>query len=184
MEKSNEYTRWVELAFMEDVKLLSSKNKLSEYYTKANRLLFEHLNPDLAYPYTEKIMSNNQRMWVVEQQDKDPQFLVTLKTKPTLKYWILDFYFYEGGYDTQSGLTGKHYLDTLSKIIRDDVIPFFKTQTDKNILFFLAYSGDQSGSARKAVFSKILQKFVNTNDFEISVKNDEFLIYKNNKDGN
>lgn len=174
----NESTRWIELAFIEDTKLLKSKKKITEYYNSANRLLFEHLNPKLAYPYTEKTMSNGQMMWSVEKQDNDPQFLVTLKTKPNLKYWILDFYFFETGYSAQKGLTGTHYLDTLTKIIRDNIIPYFKTQQDKNILFFNAYSGDDHTTTRKVVFQKILQKFINTDDFEISIKDNDFLIYK------
>lgn len=174
----NESNRWIELSFIEDTKSFTSKKKITEYYSKANQSLFEHLNPVLSYNYSEKLMGEVQKMWVVDKQDQDPQFVITLKTKPDLKYWILDFYFVETGFNSQSGLTGKNYLDTLTKVIKDNVIPYFISQTNKDILFFNAYSGDNKGQSRKLAFKKIIDKFVNTEDLDIQIKGDDFIIKK------
>ena len=169
--------RWVEISFIEDIKSLQ-KQGLKEYYNKANNGLYEFLNPDLAYEYEVKDMSNSQKMWVVEKINNDPQFLITLKKDDINKdYFILDFYFYETGFSKQKGLEGKHYLDTLTKVFKDEIIPYFLTSKE-NLLYFTAYSEDGSGSTRKKVFEKIISKFVDTNKFDVEIKGMEFFINK------
>lgn len=169
-------SRWIELSFIEDVKLLQ-KHGLKEYYNKANKGLYEFLNPDLAFPYKEVSMNNGQRMWKVEKQNNDPQFLVTLKEGAGEDYWVLDFYFFETGFKKQEGLTGKYYIDTLSKIIRDNIIPYF-LKSKKDTLYFNAYSSDNSGEMRKKVFNKLIDKFVNKSQFNIEIENNDFIITK------
>jgi hypothetical protein len=170
--------RWIELSFIEDTKSLK-KNGLKEYYNTANKGLYEFLNPELSYKYDEINMSNGQKMWEVSKQGNDPQFLVTLKRSKAIgnDWFILDFYFYEGGFDKQSGLEGKHYLDTLTKIIKDEVIPYF-LESNKLKLYFHAYNGDGSGSTRQKIFKKIIDKFLNTDKFNIVIKSEDFIITK------
>jgi hypothetical protein len=167
--------RWIEISFIEDTKILHNTKSLIEYYDRANKGLFEFLNPDLSYPYTEENMSKGQKVWVVKKQNDDPQFVVTLKNDTA--YYILDFYFYETGFDKQSGLEGEHYLDTLCKIIKDEVIPYFLS-SEKPLIYFSAYSKDGSGETRKKVFTKIVSKFFDKNKFDIDIQGTEFLINK------
>jgi hypothetical protein len=171
-------SRWIELSYIEDIKILT-KYGLNEYHNKANQGLFEFLNPSLSYNYEEINMSDGQKMWKVEKQNNDPQFLVILKNDNTLikDCIVLDFYFFETGFDKQSGLEGKHYLDTLSKIIKDNIIPYFLS-TPKKVLYFNAYSGDGGGETRKKVFSKIVTKFIDKNKFNIEIYNQDFIIKK------
>lgn len=170
-------SRWIEISFIEDTKTLK-KYDLQEYYDKANLGLYEFLNPDLSYEYEENNMSDGQKMWVVEKIANDPQFLVTLKKDEINKdYFILDFYFYETGFLKQKGLEGKHYLDTLTKIYRDEILPYFLISKE-NLLYFTAYSDDGSGNTKKKVFEKIINKFID-NRFNIDVKGMEFFITKN-----
>ena len=175
--KKYKTNRLLELSFIEDVKILHIEKSLVEYYNKSNQGLFEFLNPDLSYDYEEKTMSDGQKMWIVKKQDKDPQFLVTLKNGGGGKYWVLDFYFYESGFEQQKGLEGKNYLDTLSKIVKDNIIPYFK-QSDKRILYFNSYSGDGSGESRKKLFTKLLDKYLPKNDMNIEIRNEDFIITK------
>jgi hypothetical protein len=167
--------RIIELLFIEDVKILQ-KYGLNEYYDKANRGLFEFLNPELSYPYSEENMGGGQKMWKVEKQKNDPQFLVTLK-EGAGEYWVLDFYFFETGFKKQEGLTGKYYIDTLSKIIRDNIIPYF-SKSKMNELYFNSYSGDGGGLMRKKVFSKLIDKFVDKDKFNIEIDGMDFIITK------
>jgi hypothetical protein len=169
--------RWMELSFIEDVKCLR-KYGLKEYYNKANTTLYEFLNPELSYNYDEVNMSDDQKMWKVEKQDDDPQFLITLKNGMGGKFFVLDFYFFEGGFDKQQGLKGKHYLDTLTKIVKDNIIPYFMS-SQKTHLYFNAYNGDGDGKTRQNIFSKIIDKFVNKNQFNIENRNEDFIIVKN-----
>ena len=167
--------RWVELSYIEDVKILQ-KYGINEYYDKANRGLYEFLNPELSYPYSEENMSNGQKMWKIEKQNNDPQFLVTLK-EGVGEYWVLDFYFFETGFKKQEGLTGKHYIDTLSKIVKDNIIPYF-LKSKKNELYFNSYSSDGGGETRKKVFNKLIDKFVDKSIFDIKIDGNDFIINK------
>lgn len=170
--------RWVELSFIEDVKTLQ-KYGLNEYYNKANRGLYEFLNPELSYDYEEVNLNDEQKMWKVEKYNKDPQFLITLKNSNIIRggCFVLDFYFFETGFDKHSGLEGKHYLDTLSKILKNNLLPYFLSSS-KNILYFNAYSGDGEGETRKKVFEKIINKFVNKDKLNIEIRNQDFIIKK------
>jgi hypothetical protein len=170
-------SRWVELSYIEDVKTLT-KHGLSEYYNKANQGLFEFINPSLSYDYEEVNMSNGQKMWKVEKQNNDPQFLITLKNDVLDENWkVFDFYFFETGFDKQSGLEGKYYLDTLSKVIKDEVIPYFLSSPEL-VLYFNPYNGDGGGETRKKVFERIINKFMNKNEIDIEIEGEEFIITK------
>jgi hypothetical protein len=170
--------RWTELSFIEDTKSLK-KHGLKEYYNTANKGLYEFLNPKLAYGYEEVSMGDGQKMWNVNKQGEDPQFLVTLKNSKSMgnETFILDFYFFETGFDKQEGLVGKHYLDTLTKIVKDNVIPYF-VSSPKSQLYFYAYDGDAEGNTRHKIFQKIMDKFMDKNQFDTEVRNEDFTITK------
>ena len=176
-----QYNEWklIELSFIEDCKTLH-KYGLREYYEKVNRGLYEFLNPELSYHYENIDRSDGQKMYKVNKQNNDPQFLVTLKNSKREDegdLFILNFYFYEGGFDKQSALEGKHYLDTLTKIVKDEVIPYFLI-SDKNKLYFHAYDNDGGGKMRENLFKRMIDKFVNKNIFNIEKRSNEFVITK------
>jgi hypothetical protein len=176
-------SKWIELSFIEDCKALQ-KYGLSEYYNKSNMGLYEFLSPKLSYEYEEGNMSDGQKIWKIQKQDDDPQMVVTLKKQGLdTKYWVLDFYFpeTEKGYaKTKEGLKGKYYLDTVSKIIRDEVIPYFE-QSDLDIMFFKAYTNDGAGVMRKNLFQRMIDKFIPKDKFNIKVQDLTFIINKNNE---
>lgn len=179
MDKQYNEWKFIELSFIEDCKTLH-KYGLREYYEKANRGLYEFLNPELSYHYENIDRSDGQKMYKVNKQNNDPQFLVTLKNSKREDegdLFILDFYFYEGGFDKQSALEGKHYLDTVSKIFKDEILPFIE-KNKYPILYFKAYSNDSYGNLRMKVFTKIVDKFVNKNIFNIEKRSNEFVITK------
>lgn len=173
-------SRWVELSFIEDCKTLN-KYGLNEYYNKANRGLYEFLNPELSYDYEEVNLNGGQKMWKVKKQDDDPQMVVTLKKQGLdIKYWVLDFYFpeTEKGYaKTKEGLKGKHYLDSISKIVKDEVIPYFES-SNLDTLFFKAYTNDGAGNMRKSLFQRLIDKFVSKDKFDIKMQDLTFIINK------
>ena len=176
-------SKWIELSFIEDCKALQ-KYGLSEYYNKSNMGLYEFLSPELSYEYEEGNMSDGQKIWKIQKQDDDPQMVVTLKKQGLdTKYWVLDFYFpeTEKGYaKTKEGLKGKYYLDTVSKIVRDEVIPYFE-QSDLDIMFFKAYTNDGAGVMRKNLFQRMIDKFIPKDKFNIKVQDLTFIINKNNE---
>jgi hypothetical protein len=116
-------------------------------------------------------------LWVVEKIGDDPQFLVTLKTTKSDEYFILDFYFYETGMKKNKALEGENYLDTLCKIVKDNIVPYFIKSPIKT-LYFTAYTEDGAGNARKKAFTRIVDKFFDKNKFNIKINGYEFLINK------
>lgn len=179
--KRFDLNRWIELSFINDCKILQEVKSLDEYYNKANTGLYEFLNPELAYPYEVYNASDGQKMWKIEKQDNDPIMVVTLK-KMGLgdKYWVLDFYFpeTEKGYaKTKGTIKGEHYLDTVSKIVKDEVLPYFE-QSELDILFFKAYTNDGAGQMRKSLFQRLVDKFISKDKFNIKINNLTFIITK------
>jgi hypothetical protein len=178
--KRNDIQRWIELSFINDCKILQEAKSLDEYYDKANTGLYEFLNPDLAYNYEEHDASEGQKMWKIEKQGDDPIMVVTLKKQGLgNKYWVLDFYFpeTEKGYSKNQGLKGKHYLDTVSKIVKDEIIPYFE-QSELNDLFFKSYTNDGAGQMRKSFFQRAIDKFISKDKFNIKIDNSIFIITK------
>ena len=169
--------RWVELSFIEETKTLR-KQGLVEYYSKANQGLYEFLNPEQAYRYQTVKMSDGQRMWKIDKQGDDPTLVVTLKK---LDYaWVLDFYFpeTEDGFEKpEQGLTGAHYLDTIAKIVKNEVIPYFQT-SDLGTLYFHAYSDDGGGEMRTNLFKRLISKYVPKTEFRVDISNSSFRINK------
>jgi hypothetical protein len=153
---------------------------LQEYYSFANTLLTEFLNPQLSYDYEKIVRDSGELMFKLKYED-DPYFVVTLKKGGLNEnhYWILDFYFPEkdNGFDKQKDLKGKNYLDTISKIFKDEILPFIE-KNQYPTLYFKAYSKDSYGNLRIKVFSKIVDKFVDKKIFDIEKKPNEFIIRK------
>jgi hypothetical protein len=176
--KRFDLNRWIELSFINDCKILQEAKSLDEYYNRANKGLYEFLNPNLAYNYEIYNASEGQKMWKIEKQENDPILVVTLKKQN--KYWVLDFYFPEnknGFSKNKESLKGKHYLDTVSKIFRDEVLPYFE-QSELNILLFKAYTEDGTGQMRKDFFQRVINKFVSKDKFDIKIDNLTFIITK------
>ena len=173
--------RWMQLSFINDCKILQEAKSLDEYYDKANKGLYEFLNPDLAYNYEELDMSDGQKMWKIEKQDDDPTMVVTLKKQGLdYKYWVLDFYFPEtekGFAKTKGAIKGEHYLDTVSKIVKDEIIPYFE-QSNLEDLFFKSYTNDGAGQMRKSFFQRAINKFISKDKFNIKIEGSIFIITK------
>lgn len=184
MDKQFNEEKLIEILFHEDVKILKNKG-LQEYYSLANTLLTEFLNPELSYDYEKIVRDSGELMFKVKYKD-DPYFVITLKKGGLNEnyYCILDFYFPEKdkGFDKQSGLKGKNYLDTVSKIFKDEILPFIE-KNKYSILYFKAYSNDSYGNLRMKVFTKIIDKFINKNIFNIEKKSNEFIIKKIEENG-
>jgi hypothetical protein len=169
--------RWIELSFIEDIKSLK-KYGLVEYYNKSNTGLYEFLNPELSYNYQEVNMSDGQKMWKIDKQSDDPILVVTLKKLDLA--WILDFYFpetEEGFGKPEQGLTGTNYLDTIAKIVKDEVIPYFML-SPLNTLYFHAYSADGGGEMRANLFKRLINKYVPKKEFKIDIMDLSFRINK------
>jgi hypothetical protein len=181
---NKQFNEWklIEILFHEDVKILKNKG-LQEYYSFANTLLTEFLNPQLSYDYEKIVRDSGELMFKLKYED-DPYFVVTLKKGGLNEnhYWILDFYFPEkdNGFDKQKDLKGKNYLDTISKIFKDEILPFIE-KNQYPTLYFKAYSKDSYGNLRIKVFSKIVDKFVDKKIFDIEKKPNEFIIRKKQK---
>ena len=76
---NKQFNEWklIEILFHEDVKILKNKG-LQEYYSFANTLLTEFLNPQLSYDYEKIVRDSGELMFKLKYED-DPYFVVTLK---------------------------------------------------------------------------------------------------------
>jgi len=169
--------RWDELSFIEDTKVLR-KYGLVEYYNKGNTGLYEFLDPEQAYPYETVNMSDGQKMWKIDKQGDDPVLVMTLKKLTDI--WVLDFYFpeTESGFSrTEQGLTGRNYLDTIAKIVRDEILPYFKS-SEIPTLFFKAYSYDGGEVMRVNLFKRLIDKYMPKSEFKVDISDSSFRIKK------
>lgn len=161
-----------DLFFHQSMKVISNKY-LHELKTYQKEDIYEYLDPNLSYPYDFKSYEDG-KMWVTKYED-DPEFRVLLKWSKLNNFYVLDFLFNTGKtYDTQKGLKGKNYLDTLCKILNNEIIPYIGNES----LYFNAYDSDGKGDFRKNVFTKILDKFLDKNKYDIQIEGLNFLIKK------
>ena len=70
MDKQFNEEKLIEILFHEDVKILRNKG-LQEYYSFANTLITEFLNPELSYNYEKIITGTGELMFKVKYED-DP----------------------------------------------------------------------------------------------------------------
>jgi hypothetical protein len=92
----------------------------------------------------------------------------------------LDFYFPEtekGFAKTKGAIKGEYYLDTVSKIVKDEVMPYFE-QSDLENLFFKSYTNDGAGQMRKSLFQRLINKFISKDKFNIKINDSIFIITK------
>lgn len=178
--KRYDHQRLIEILFIEDCKLLHSSS-LQEYYDRANTSLLEFLNPDLSYSYEISNMTDGQKLYKVKYKT-DPHFVITLKRGGINGnyYWIVDFYFpeTEKGFAKGLSLEGKNYIDTLCKVLKDEILPYIET-SEYGTLYFKPYTNDGSGEIRKKVFRKIIDKFLPKDKFGFTEKDSNFIITKN-----
>lgn len=175
-------SRLIELFYLEDLKVLNTTKSLSEYYKKATQLLPEFINPEKSYKY-EKVKVKDGFIFKVETIGQDPQFIVTVKKYGNRKVTnILDFYWPElsYGFSKPQGLEGLYYLDTLAKIIKDEIIPMVDQGVLEGGIYFSPYEIDGAGEKRAKVFNRLIDKFVDKSKFNIKKLNDkDILITKN-----
>jgi hypothetical protein len=175
----NDEQRLIEILFIEDCKLLNNVS-LEEYYSRANTNLLEFLNLDLSYPYETVNLDKGQKMYKIKFKN-DPYFVITLKLGGLNEnyYWILDFYFpeTEKGYERGLGLVGENYMDTVCKVLKDEILPYIE-KSEYQTLFFKAYVNDKAGEIRKKVFRKIIDKFLPKDKYSFTEKDNNFIIKK------
>jgi len=185
MKYRKDYTRDFELILLEVTKRLQQSTSVEEYYESSKLPILEHLNPNNSYKYVTKKQGSNFK-WVVKV-DNDPAFVVALNLKNS-DYYVLDFYYIkidsEGNpvqvFDRnkdEPGLEGIYYLDTLCKIVLDEILPIFQ-KSKINLLYFTAYNKDGSGEQRASIFNAIISKFKLKEKFNIKIEGLEFKIYK------
>ena len=167
-----------EVLVLEDFRIFRNCQSIDEYFSNRNQLLSEFINPNLSYSYSIKDI-NGGYLFDVEQVEDDPSFVVTLK--PNGKMFVLDFYWpsSQDGFSRLNSIKGKHYLDTLAKIVRDE-LPDILDKSNEEGVVFMAYNVDSGGNKRKSLFKRLIDGFVNKEKFTILDKEDLFIIKKKN----
>lgn len=157
------------------------RNKGLREYMSGREDLKEYLNPSLSYPY-KKYKEKEDFGWVVQPQEEDPLFVVTLRM--VKQGHVLDFFWPTTGdkrFEKPEMLSGKHYLDTLSKVVSEEVEPLLKRGEVKRVLF-LPYSEDGREGIRKKVFLAIIDKFLDKALYELKNFEETYFIEKTKKD--
>lgn len=176
--RTNNSAILTEISVLEDFRIFRNCSSLDEYFNSRNKLLSEFIDPNLSYSYSVKNIDGGY-LFAVEQVENDPPFVVTLK--PNGKMFVLDFYWpsAENGFSRIESIKGKHYLDTLAKIVRDE-IPDILNKSKKDGVVFMSYSVEGEGEKRKSLFKRLIDKFVDREKFTILNKEDLFIIKKKN----
>lgn len=163
--------RYEQLIFLEDLKSFNFLNlneiKNPSYY---KRNIFEYLNPNFSYEYEYNEYEGG-KLWKCKYKN-DPEFRVILKWSSLHNFYVLNFMFMEDDKIYKQTLEGKNYLDTLCKIIIEEIIPYI----EKDILYFNAYGEDGYGLQRKQIFNKIIDKFIDKSKYSIEIEGFNFLI--------
>lgn len=150
-------------------------------YMSGREDLREYLNPLLSYPYIKKQLEKDYR-WLVTSQEGDPPFMVTLgKIK---QGHVLDFFWptaEDRRFEKPEMLNGRHYLDTLSKIVVQEVEPLLRRGEVERVIF-TPYSEDGGGNIRKKVFLAIIDKFLDKVLYELKNFEETYFIEKTKKD--
>ncbi len=190
MKVEKDYTRDFELILLEITKRLLESKSVEEYYQSSELPILEYLDPTKSYPYTVNKVGKDFK-WRVKE-GHDPAFIISL-TNVHGKYYVLDFYFvkinavgdieqvFSKQKDSKEGvqaIEGPHYLDTLCKVLVDEILPVFK-KSDIPMLYFNAYNEDGKGEQRKAIFSKLISKYNIRTLFRVDEDGFEFKLYKN-----
>jgi len=169
----NDFSRLLELILIEGDKLWENSATPVEYYSKVDSHLFEYVNPELSYNYIKRITANRIQ-FLIDKQGNDPILMVQIAIKT--KYLVFDFFFPENKqrFDQVKGLVGKNYLDTVCKIYRDELLPY--AQNNHTPIYFNAYNNTDGSSMRSKVFTKIVEKFTDKNNFNVKIRGGEFFI--------
>lgn len=170
-------TYWDDIWFIEYIKA-GNNLTLEQLKTGEHQRidLLEYLNPNLSYDVEEGDYPGG-KYWDCNYGN-DPKFRIILSWSVPNKCYILNFMFVDKDnkpiYDRQKGLEGKNYLDTLSNIFVTKILPYIENES----LYFYAYSDDGSGSMRRKIFKKMLDKFVD-NTYDVDIEGNNFIIKKN-----
>lgn len=157
------------------IKEISSKFSLEEHLLQENEtILGELLDPENHYPYT-----GSKGMYKYQDQNGN-WFFVRMIYQPIGKHPFFELKTgwinkegrpqYEPHIPPYSEKSSAIYLqkrsDTLGKIFRDEILPFFKSQDLSNTLVIWPISASRSR------FSKIMiNKFVSKEDFNVDLDN-------------
>lgn len=167
-----------EVLVLEDLRILLNSKNTKEYFNNRKNLLSEFINPSNSYQYSIKELEQGY-IFLIDQVENDPNFIVTLK--PNGRMFVLDFYWpsTQDGFSRLDSIKGKYYLDTLAKIVRDE-LPDIIDKSNKEGVVFMAYNVDGGGNKRKSLFKRLIDRFVNKEKFTILDKENLFIIKKKN----
>lgn len=157
--------RLLEVQFLQETQILKHSNSLQEFYSRTSTDILEFLNPTKSYGY-DVVEVGDGYLYKVEKIGNDPQFVVTLKKNGSNH--VLDFYWPESekGFERIPGLQGTNYLDTLVNILQVEILPMLESGKLSHIMF-APYQIDSAGELRNKVFSRIVEKFVDSQKFTI-----------------
>lgn len=153
------------------------RDKGIQEYMSGREDLREYLDPLLSYPYIKGQTKEGYR-WLVTSQEGDPPFMVTLVE--IKQGHVLDFFWPTAEskrFEKPEMLVGKHYLDTLSKIITQEIEPLLRGGKVERVIF-TPYSKDGRGVIRKKVFLAIIDKFLDKTLYQLKNFEETYYIEK------
>lgn len=143
------------------------RDKGVQEYMNGREDLREYLDPLLSYSYIKGQTKEGYRWLVPFQEEEDPPFMVTLVE--IKQGHVLDFFWPTAEserFEKPEMLVGKHYLDTLSKIITQEIEPLLRVGKVERVVF-TTYSKDGRGVIRKKVFLAIIDKFLDKTLYQL-----------------
>lgn len=145
-----------------------------------NTVLQEYTNPEKSYNfYKTPRLSKDAFGWSSTYGD-DPRFDMIVKLISQNNY-MFDFNFFGHNFNKNidgDKLKGTHYLDTLHKVVRDELLPWMYKQSPGTTLSFNTNNEDGLGSARKRVFKYLINKYVDNKQVDVHEDGFDFNIIK------
>lgn len=156
--------------------------ELNKYVLKTRELTLDKILESYSEPEKSYNIFNTPNLqggsvgWSCKYND-DPRFDMIIKYVSD-GVWQFDFNFLGRSFNKENKVSGTNYMNTLHKVVKDEVISFMDNKKIGDSLYFTINNEDGLGEARKKIFNYLLNKYIDKNKFEIDKENDNFNITK------
>ena len=144
-------------------------------------MIVEHYtNPDDAYPIFDTPNLIGKSFGWSCQYDNDPRFDMTIKLISHDNY-AFDFNFFGKTYDKsdkEDRPKGDEYMATVHYVVKEKVIPWFKSTPVGTTLTFVAHEGDGLQAGRKRFFEYLIKQHGQDPTIQVDIDGYDFNLTK------
>jgi hypothetical protein len=169
---------------LKEINFAKNKKEIFEYIQIERKFTFDFIletytNLEDSYKiFDTPNLQGNSFGWSANYEN-DPRFDMIVKYISDGVY-MFDFNFLNYSFDKNKDtkFSGFEYLNTLHKVIKDYLLPWFYSQPSGVMLYFNINNNDGLGNARKKVFDYLIKKYADKNIVDIEKDSYDYNLYK------